>query len=80
MQTLLRQILKIGGGAKALSKITPKGLEEAKNTKKLCEDIGVKSEDNVNFRIASVGIARLLARYTMSKRKERLRNTLLIGG
>lgn len=68
------------GGAKVLSKISPKGLEETKNTKKLGEDIGVKSEDNVNFRIASVGIARLLARYTMSKRKERLRNTLLIGG
>lgn len=80
-QALLRQRLADwGGGAKVLSKISPKGLEETKNTKKLGEDIGVKSEDNVNFRIASVGIARLLARYTMSKRKERLRNTLLIGG
>lgn len=79
-QTLSRQRLADWGGAKVLSKITPKGLEEAKNTKELGENIGVKSEDNVNFRIASVGIARPLARYTTSRRKERLRNTLLIGG
>lgn len=79
-QTLSRQRLAVGGGAKALSKIMPKGLEETKNAKRTCENIGIKSENNVNFRIASVGIARLLARYTMSRRKERLRNMLLIGG
>lgn len=68
------------GGAKVLSKITPKGMGVTINISERGANTGKDSENKANFPKASARNARPLAHYMTSKSRGKLRSTLSNGG